>query len=206
MIDLNNSQKNRIDLYSQATQDLVENSLDFKKTGGSVNDIIRYKNFIKDKLLENVDILYALDNETLERKSKTAKDLLKNSFAYWNMNIFPYMRVPDPQPTTGCYILFEVGEQKYAIDDMSRITKIVTFRVVCHEDIMDTDFGVTRLDLISMLISEMFDGLATMGIAFEKQSDTPKTTSNDYYYREIVYRVNSTNNIQARLRNGNMRI
>lgn len=197
----------RIKLYSDKIIQQIENSLDFKRNNTAVNDIIRYKNYIKDRLLNNLDLLYALNNVSIEKYTKQSQTaLLDNNDMFWNTNIYPYMRVPDPQADAKSYVLYDVNEQKYASDDSTRITKIATFRIVVHEDVINTDFGICRTDLIGMLITSMFDGISALGTVWEKTSDLSKTSTNDFYYREITYKASSTNCIPNRLRNGLERI
>ena len=84
------------------------------------DDNIRYKEKIHDALLNNAELLYALNNEELESElfdgkelniDKEAGELLGEVDRYFgdNSNIRPYLFIPDTQTDVKHYVCYQVS-------------------------------------------------------------------------------------------------
>ena len=95
------------------------------------DDNIRYKEKIHDALLNNAELLYALNNEELESElfdeddnlliEEETGELLGEVDRYFgdNSNIRPYLFIPDTQTDVKHYVCYQV-----AFDELPRYSKI----------------------------------------------------------------------------------
>ena len=154
----------------------------------NTDDIIRYKYKTMKLLTSNKDIL-----NTLHYNSNHEL----NGDDYRDVCIFDYMRLPDVKTNVKNYICFDVDDRN-TYD--SRIEKFLTFRVICHKDDIATDWGVSRTDLLGLIIKNQFDWSNVFGLTMVKIYDKGLIGDDDYYYREISYKSTTPNNLMNRLR------
>lgn len=161
------------------------------------DDVVSAKKEIKRRLLEDQDIIKYLHNEELERKGADAED-------YWNVNIFPYTRIPGTQDKVATYICISVDDlEAERANSFVMKNSQITFTVFCHADDMETDIGIARHDLLAYLIRDIFNWTNIMGLQYECTSNRENVTDNKYSCRVIRFkstRPNSLDNGRAKNR------
>lgn len=158
------------------------------------DDIARYKYNIMKLLLENHDLLRTLHLDI------DSKDKL-NSEMYKDVCIFSYLKLPNNQSKVKNYVLFEVEDTCYG----DLLNKRIIFRTVCHENDEHTDWGIARHDLLAVIIKNQFDWSNCFGMHVEKETDVGKVTNDGYYYREIVYKTTTPNNVIGKINSSRRR-
>ena len=172
------------------------------------DDNIRYKEKIHDTLLNNAELLYALNNEELESElfgednnlliDEETGELLGEVDRYFgdNSNIRPYLFIPDTQTDVKHYVCYQV-----AFDELPRYSKIqkyseITFNIFVNgKDRTDKLTGIPRHDLIASIIRERFNWSSIFGMQTHLISSKESVTDNNYLVRTLIFQVLDLNGI-----------
>lgn len=162
-------------------QDIIEYKKHYE------NDNIFYKEIIKDKLINNSQIIRSLNNKDLDPDCPAD---------YVGENILPFYLIVDTQTKTKNYICFETS-----FDEVARYNKImklgqVIFYIICdNKEIYDKESGIARHDLLAALISDEFDWTNMFGTQIHLVSDRPTAIDNNYVGRTLIFEQTTTNSI-----------
>ena len=172
------------------------------------DDNIRYKEKIHDALLNNAELLYALNNEELESElfdeddnlliDEETGELLGEVDRYFgdNSNIRPYLFIPDTQTDVKHYVCYQV-----AFDELPRYSNIqkyteITFNIFVNgKDRTDKLTGIPRHDLIASIIRERFNWSNIFGMQTHLISSKESVTDNNYLVRTLIFQVLDLNGI-----------
>ena len=172
------------------------------------DDNIRYKEKIHDALLNNAELLYALNNEELEPElfdeddnlliDEETGELLGEVDRYFgdNSNIRPYLFIPDTQTDVKHYVCYQV-----AFDELPRYSNIqkyteITFNIFVNgKDRTDKLTGIPRHDLIASIIRERFNWSSIFGMQTHLISSKESVTDNNYLVRTLIFQVLDLNGI-----------
>lgn len=176
------------------------------------DDVILYKQKIKNALLSNPCLLYALDDKTLEselfdKNGNINWELNEDTKEYepigeWdryfgsNSNIRPFLFIPDTQTEVKHYICYQVAfDEMPRYQDTLKYTNI-TFTIFVHgNDRYDKFTGIPRHDLIASIIRERFNWSNIFGMQTHLVSSKESTTDNNYLVRTLIFQVVDTNGI-----------
>ena len=193
------------------TKDDLLNKLCAYKTTPD-DDVILYKQKIKNALLSNPCLLYALDDKTLESELFD-----KNGNINWEWNedtkqyeplgewdryfgsdslIRPFLFIPDTQTTVKCYICYQVEfNEMPRYNNIEKYTLII-FNIFVHgDDRVDKLTGIPRHDLIASIIREKFNWSSIFGMQAKLISSKESTTDNNYICRALTFQVLDLNGI-----------
>ena len=172
------------------------------------DDNIRYKEKIHDALLNNAELLYALNNEELESElfgednnlliDEETGELLGEVDRYFgdNSNIRPYLFIPDTQTDVKHYVCYQV-----AFDELPRYPNIqkyteITFNIFVNgKDRTDKLTGIPRHDLIASIIREKFNWSNIFGMQTHLISSKESITDNNYLVRTLIFQITDVNSI-----------
>ena len=172
------------------------------------DDNIRYKEKIHDALLNNAELLYALNNKELESElfdeddnlliNEKTGELLGEVDRYFgdNSNIRPYLFIPDTQTDVKHYVCYQV-----AFDELPRYSNIqkyteITFNIFVNgKDRTDKLTGIPRHDLIASIIRERFNWSNIFGMQTHLVASKESTTDNNYLVRTLIFQLVDTNGI-----------
>lgn len=177
-------------LLSDKMKDIIDKSTGERSLDCPTDDIIRYKYKIMKLLTSDQDIL-----RTLHYEDAITDDKEINGDSYRNVCIFDHLKLPELKDKVRNYICFEANDNGYG----EFTERTLVFRCVSHIDDVQTDWGVSRQDLLASIIKEKFDWSNVLGMRLIKQSDNGLVTNDGYYYREIVYRANEPLNTYNKL-------
>jgi hypothetical protein len=153
-----------------------------------ISENIEYKQKIAQRLIGIPDVYTLINNKTLTAPSGMI-----------NVNIFPYMKVPNIQTTVKNYICFDFNSR---ISPINEVLKNITINigVVCHEtEIMWN--GLTRHDLLAGVITDSFNWSNFLGFELELVSDVESNLENDYHARTLQFRNISANSLKNKVMN-----
>ena len=190
--------------------DLLNKLCEYKTTPD--DDVILYKQKIKNALLSNPCLLYALDDKTLESQLFD-----KNGNINWEWNedtkqyeplgewdryfgsdslIRPFLFIPDTQTTVKCYICYQVEfNEMPRYNNIEKYTLII-FNIFVHgDDRVDKLTGIPRHDLIASIIREKFNWSSIFGMQAKLISSKESTTDNNYICRTLTFQVLDLNGI-----------
>ena len=174
------------------------------------DDIILYKQKIKNALLSNPCLLYALNEKELESELFN-----KNGNINWewndelndyeplgewdryfgeNSNIRSSLFIPETQTKVKHYLCYRVGfDELPRYSPMYKYTEI-TFTIFVHgDDRVDKLTGLQRHDLIASIIRERFNWSSIFGLQTKLVSSKESTTDNNYVVRTLVFQIYDPN-------------
>ena len=171
------------------------------------DDNIWYKEKIHDALLNNAELLYALNNKELESElfdgdklniDKETGELLGEVDRYFgdNSNIRPYLFIPDTQTDVKHYVCYQVS-----FDEMPRYSTFhkyneITFNIFVNgKDRTDKLTGIPRHDLIASIIRERFNWSNIFGTQVHLVSSKESVTDNNYLVRTLIFQITDVANI-----------
>ena len=172
------------------------------------DDNIKYKNIIKNALLNCPELLYSLHDEELESElfddngnlymDEETGNLLGEVDRYFGDNSYirPDLFIPDTQTTVNNYVCYQV-----MFDELPRYGKIqkyteITFTIFVNGmDRTDELTGIPRHDLIASIIRERFNWSNIFGMQTHLISSKESVTDNNYLVRTLVFKVVDTNGI-----------
>jgi hypothetical protein len=144
------------------------------------DDISLAKRIIETVLCSDSDIVEIIDNTDID--PTTPEDLLYN-------NLYPFIRIPGTQDTSRNYIC-------YSIDDMSEHDRndrmkqqFIQFVVFVHKDLVKTQYGVARHDLLGYLIRDLFNRSHLFGHELKLVTNREGTTDVDYTTRTLKFQL-----------------
>ena len=171
------------------------------------DDNIRYKEKIHDALLNNAELLYALNNKELEPElfdgdklniDEETGELLGEVDRYFgdNSNIRPYLFIPETQTEVKHFICYQVSfDELPRYNDLQKYTNI-TFNIFVHgKDAMDKLTGIPRHDLIASIIRERFNWSNIFGMQTHLVASKESTTDSNYLVRTLIFQIVDTNGI-----------
>lgn len=174
------------------------------------DDNIVYKRKIKNALLSNPCLLYALNEKELESElfDKNGKinwewnDELNDyePLGEWdryfgeNSNIRSSLFIPETQTKVKHYLCYQVGfDELPRYSPMYKYTEI-TFTIFVHgDDRVDNLTGLQRHDLIASIIRERFNWSSIFGLQTKLVSSKESTTDNNYVVRTLVFQIYDPN-------------
>lgn len=155
----------------------------------SYEDDVRYKEIIKNKLVDSELIIYLLNNTELEDEGAEASD-------YFGVNILPYYMVTPTQTNVQNFICFETN-----FSDVSRSNSImkkqeIIFYILCEQkNIIENYTSAARHDLIASILIEMFQGINDFGNQMKLLSNQSSVVDNDYACRTLVFEQITTSSM-----------
>ena len=174
------------------------------------DDVILYKQKIKNALLSNPYLLYALNDKKLESELFD-----KNGNINWEWNedtkqyeplgewdryfgsdslIRPFLFIPDTQTTVKCYMCYQVGFRDTIKYQSGLKETQVTFNIFVHgDDRMDKLTGIPRHDLIASIIRERFAWSNIFGMQTYLVQNYESTTDTNYITRTLIFQLTDLN-------------
>lgn len=152
-------------------------------------DIIRYKEIIKQKLLEDDVLIWLLNNKELEGSDAENDE-------YFGKNIRSEFIIPETQTDVQNFLCFEVS-----FEDMARYNpdikyQDIIFYIMCHEaNGTVKEIGAARKDLIAGILIDKFNGSNLFGNQLKLVSDKPSVTDSKYSTRTLIFEQKTTNSL-----------
>lgn len=157
------------------------------------DDISSMKRIIKQKLINDRDILEVLDNKDLDIESPDE---------YLDTNIFGFLRIPQTQDTVKNFICFTVDDIEAVPENEVMKVQYIQFHAICHLDSMKTKYGIDRHDLLGYLIRDLFNWTNIFGLQFRLIYNKESTIDSDYYCRSLKFEATKINSLnKARMDN-----
>lgn len=114
------------------------------------SELYNYKRAVITAILGQDDIVEALN-----------ADVDSSELVY--SHIFPFGVIPYTQMETKCYITVEITMPQVSTVNYFFKDVLIVINVICHNDIMRTDYGIPRHDYISAKICELLNFSTDLG-------------------------------------------
>lgn len=170
------------------------------------DDVIRFKEKIKDALLKCPEILYALNWNELEDQLFNPDGSLNEDGEwdrYYGTAIRPYMIFPDTVTDARNYLCFTVHFEEVPKYNKKEYYYQVSFVVLCYStNVLDRDSGLPRHDLVGAILRERFNWSNIFGTQCHLISNNERTTDNNFLTRTLIFQGTLPNSIVQTM-NGN---
>ncbi len=113
-------------------------------------ELYNYKRKVIAAILSNDEIVTALNSEV------DPSELVYEC-------VFPFGVIPDTQMDAKCYITVEITMPQVSTVNYFFKDVLLVINVVCHNDLMRTDYGIPRHDYISAKICELLNFSTDLG-------------------------------------------
>lgn len=154
---------------------------------------IRIKSIIRKKIEGNSHIIHALNNQELDEKEPRA---------YFNKNILPYYLITPVQTNVLNYICYETSFNEAPMYNEVMKYQQIIFYILCNckdKNIIDSDTGIARHDLLAALIIDQFNWTNYFGFQIHLISDRSNPVDNEFCARTLIFEQTTPNSI---LKNG----
>jgi hypothetical protein len=156
------------------------------------DDISVMKRQIKQKLIDDPDILEALHSEID----------IDSPDEFLDTHIFGFLRIPSTQDTVRNFICISVDDiEDHRFNEVIKL-QVLQFTTICHLSDIKTEYGIDRHDLLGYLIRDIFNWTNMFGLQFHLIYNKEGNIDGDYYCRTLKFeaeKLNSLNN--ARMAN-----
>lgn len=151
------------------------------------DDIVRKKRIIGRMLYSDPDIIEVLDNPKLD--PSCPEDALY-------VNIFPFIRIPGTQDVSKSYITFMLDDMEKSQFNKSMKSQFLKVVIFVHKNLVQTQWGAERHDLLAYLIRDVFHLSNSLGLQLSLVSDREGVTDTDYCTRTLQFEMTTPNSVQ----------
>ena len=151
------------------------------------DDIIRKKRIIGQMLYSDPDIIEVLDNHKLDPSCPEE---------YMYENIYPFIRIPGTQDVSKSYITFMLDDMEKSQFNKSMKSQFLKVVIFVHKDLVQTQWGMPRHDLLGYLVRDIFHLSNSLGLQEILSSNREGVTDTDYCTRTLQFEVTTPNFIQ----------
>lgn len=161
------------------------------------DDGVRFKELIKQELIHCPELLYALNNQKIEGELFNEDGSVNENGEwdlYFNNNIRPYLFFPESQTDVKNFLCYKVE-----FDEIPRYNSFekyarITFIVLCDvANVIDSDTGIARHDLIASILRERFHWSNIFGLQCKIVSNKETVTDNNYVTRTVILEATMPN-------------
>lgn len=149
------------------------------------DDIVEMKRLIKQKLVEDRDILEALNSDID----------IESPDEFLDHNIFGFIRIPKTQDTVHNFICFTVDDIEESRFNEAMKIQYIQFNCICHLDDMKTKYGMDRHDLLGYIVRDIFHRTNMFGLQFKLIYNKESTIDSDYYCRTLKFEATKPNSL-----------
>ena len=184
------------------------------------DDVIRFKQKIKEKLLKCPELLYALNNTELESELFNSDGTLNAKYdeetgeiiplgewdRYFPYNIRPYVFVPETQAFTDNFLCYTIGFHEIPKNNEVECYMQIVFTILCSGETsqgVDDLTGQSRADLIGAIIREKFNWSNIFGLQCKLISNQESIKDTSYISRTLIFETVKPNGIVKTYLNGN---
>lgn len=186
------------------------------------DDVIRFKQKIKEKLLKCPELLYALNNTELEAELFNPDGSINAYYddngdivplgewdRYFPYNIRPYIYIPETQAFTDNFLCYTVGFREIPKYNEIECYMQIIFTILCSsapEQAIDSLTGLPRADIIGAILKEQFNWTNIFGLQCRLISNQEDIKDTNYISRTLVFECTTPNSITKTPLRGNTAI
>lgn len=176
------------------------------------DDVIRFKQKIKEVLLKCPELLYALNNKELEDELFTEDGKINAEYdeetgeiiplgewdRYFPYNIRPYVFVPETQTFTDNFLCYTVKFNEVPRYNDTECYVQIIFTILCNSDVeqaVDSLTGQSRADLIGAILREKFNWSNIFGLQCKLVSNQEDIKDTRYIARTMILEITKPNSI-----------
>jgi len=107
--------------------------------------------------------------------------------------ILSYLKVNDIQKEVLNFVMFDISDERPSYTSDMIKQQYVTVLIMVHEDDMETEYGIDRVDLLAYIVKDLLAWSNKTGISMKLYSDEPGISDTKYYMRTLKFLIKATN-------------
>ena len=189
----------------------IKRDLENKKN----NDIIYKKEKLKKMFKEDPDLLEILGqkakrplNKYADKDNPTEEELkLRQEINDYNERIsheqiVPWLKLNGLQNEVLNFVMFDIDDNDVSYTNNIIKNQYLIIMCLVHEDDMETEYGISRADLLDYIIKDLLCWSNALGMQLKCINDFNDIVDSKYYSRTIKFKIEEVNNL-AMNRGGN---
>lgn len=176
------------------------------------NDIIYKKARIKEIFEQDPDLKDVLGqippiplNKYADKQNPTEAELAeRHRIMEYNEKvshpqIVSFLKVNDIQTEVLNFVMFDISDERPSYTSELIKNQYLTVMCLVHENDMDTEYNVNRVDLLSYIVKDLLCWSNDTGLHLKLYSDEFGITDTKYYARTLRFliRATNTNNLRS---------
>lgn len=195
--------KRDISTITRVLDNTKNNDIIFKKA--KIKEIFDTDPDLKEILgqLPKLPLNKYVDSENpTEEEIKERARILEYNEKVSHTQILSFLKVNDIQTEVVNFIMFDIKDDGNSYTNDIIKNQYVTVMCLVHEDDMDTEYGINRVDLLSYIVKDLLCNTNELGLKCKLESDEFGITDTKYYARTLNFKIKATNT--NHFRQGNM--
>ena len=170
------------------------------------NDIIYKKRIVKDLFENDPDLKTVLGQlpklpykrevnkgHPTEAELEERKQIDEYNKKVSKPQILSFLKVNDIQKEVLNFIMFDISDERPSYTSEIIKQQYLTVVILVHEDDMDTEYGIDRVDLLGYIVKDLLCWSNKTGLTMKLYSDTPEISDTKYYSRILKFLIKATN-------------
>lgn len=170
------------------------------------NDIIYKKSVIKEifnsdpdlkEVLGQLDTIplnkYADKNNPTDEELKERARIVDYNEKVSHPQILSFLKVNDIQKEVLNFVMFDIEDERQSYTNDLIKHQMLDVMILVHEDDMDTEYGVDRIDLLSYIIEDLLCWSNVTGLHLKLIENKYGITDTKYYSRTLSFLIKATN-------------
>ena len=189
----------------------IKRDLENKKN----NDIIWKKEKLKKMFMEDPDLLeilgqkpkrplnkYADKDNPTEEELKLRQEIIDYNEKIGHEQIVPWLKLNGLQKEVLNFVMFDIDDNDVSYTNNIIKSQYLIIMCLVHEDDMETEYGISRADLLDYIIKDLLCWSNALGMQLKCINDFNDIVDSKYYARTIKFKIEDINNL-AMNRGGN---
>ena len=189
----------------------IKRDLENKKN----NDIIWKKEKLKKMFKEDPDLLeilgqkakrplnkYADKDNPTEEELKLRQEIVDYNERITHEQIVPWLKLNGLQKEVLNFVMFDIDDNDVSYTNNIIKNQYLIIMCLVHEDDMETEYGISRADLLDYIIKDLLCWSNALGMQLKCINDFNDIVDSKYYARTIKFKIEDVNNL-AMNRGGN---
>lgn len=172
------------------------------------NDIIWKKDKLMKMFKEDPDLLEILGQKPKRPLNKLSnpptEDELKERREIENYNeriqheqIVPWLKLNGIQKEVLNFIMFDIDDTDVSYTNNVIKNQYLIVMCLVHEDDMDTEYGIARVDLLDYIVKDLLCWTNVLGMQLKCVNDFTDIVDSKYYARTLKFKIECPNNVQG---------
>jgi len=172
------------------------------------DDVIFKKNKVKEALKNDPDIKAALNRPSPRPILPKMTDKQKEEAKEYNKKIskpqiIDYVKLNDLQTDVLNYVMFDIFTERGSYNNQAFQSQYLDIFCVVNESDIETEYSFNRADWLAYIVKDLFNQSSGLGKRMTLYYDQPNIMDNQYYYRELRFRMDALDTNRTGVNRGN---
>lgn len=172
------------------------------------DDVIFKKNKVKEALENDPDIEAALNRPSPRPILPKMTDKQKEEAKEYNKKIskpqiIDYVKLNDLQTDVLNYVMFDIFTERGSYNNQAFQSQYLDVFCVVNESDIETEYSFNRADWLAYIVKDLFNQSSGLGKRMTLYYDQPNIMDNQYYYRELRFRMDALDTNRTGVNRGN---